>query len=213
MYLKNVFINRLYMSLESLRNVPRGQLYCCLSFLSNKDDNTVTTTGVRVGGVFETYDGACAHAKLIQEEDDRHHVFVGEVGKWLPYDPDPSSQQVQDSEYANEQLNTLMKGHKENMERARVFHEMRKTEKVIDNLNENMEHKNKQREEITAKLSKVKNMDEAKTLTSSLENLEAQIKKMETQLGECKTNEQSLQEELGKLGPGTKGGADNVVVE
>ena len=213
MYLKNVFINRLYMSLESLRNVPRGQLYCCLSFLSNKDDNTVTTTGVRVGGVFETYEGACAHAKLIQEEDDRHHVFVGEVGKWLPYDPDPNSQSVADSEYANEQLNTLMKGHKENMERARVFHEMRKTEKMIDNLNENMEHKNKQREEITAKLSKVKNMDEAKTLTTSLENLESQIKKIESQLGECKTNEQGLQEELGKLGPGTKGGAENVVVE
>ena len=191
------------MSLESLQNVPRGQLYCCLSFLSNKDDNTVTTTGVRVGGVFETYEGACAHAKLIQQEDDRHHVFVGEVGKWLPYDPDPSSQQVEDSEYANEQLNTLMKGHKENMERARVFHEMRKNESMMDNINENMEAKNKLREEVTSKLSKVKNMEEAKTLTTSLENLEEQIKGMQRKLEACKTNEQSLQEELGNLGPGT----------
>tara|TARA_Y100000389_G_C17180044_1_gene373514 strand:+ start:30 stop:638 length:609 start_codon:yes stop_codon:yes gene_type:complete len=191
------------MSLESLQNVPRGQLYCCLSFLSNKDNNTVTTSGVRVGGVFETYDGACAHAKLIQQEDDRHHVFVGEVGKWLPYDPDPSSQQVEDSEYANEQLNTLMKGHKENMERARVFHELRKNESMMDNINENMESKNKLREEVTTKLSNVKNMEEAKTLTTSLENLEEQIKGMQSKLESCKTNEQSLQEELGNLGPGT----------
>lgn len=197
------------MALETLQNVPRGQLYCCLSFLSNKDDNTVTTSGVRVGGVFETYDGACAHAKLIQQEDDRHHVFVGEVGKWLPYDPDPSSNHVEDSEYANEQLNTLMKGHKENMERARVFHEMRKNESMIDNLNENMENKNKLRDEITAKLSKVKNMDEAKTLTTSLENLEEQIKSMESKLESCKSNENALQEELGTLGPGTKNSEQN----
>ena len=204
------------MSLETLQNVPRGQLYCCLSFLSNKENDTITTSGVRVGGVFETYDGACAHAKLIQQEDDRHHVFVGEVGKWLPYDPDPSSQQVEDSEYANEQLNTLMKGHKENMERARVFHELRKNESMIDNLNENVNAKNKLREEVTAKLSKAKNMDEAKTLTTSLENLEEQIRNMESKLESCKTNEQSLQEELGSLSsnqpPGQQPSGDNLDV-
>ena len=187
------------MSLETLQNVPRGQLYCCLSFLTNKENEAITTSGVRVGGVFETYDGACAHAKLIQQEDDRHHVFVGEVGKWLPYDPDPSSQQVEDSEYANDQLNTLMKGHKENMERARVFHELRKNESMMDNINENVEAKNKLRDEVTEKLSKVKDMDEAKTLTTSLENLDDQIKNMQSKLTSCKTNEQSLQTELGTL--------------
>ena len=127
---------------EVLPMVPRGQSFVCLSFLSNKEDSSITTTGIRIGGVFETYEGACAHAKLIQEHDDRHHVFVGDVGKWLPYDPDPNSEKVNDSEYANEQLNTIMKGHKENMERARVFHEMRKTEKMVDNINENLESKN-----------------------------------------------------------------------
>lgn len=199
--------------LESLQNVPRGQLYVCLSFLNNKEDNTVTTTGVRVGGTFETYEGACAHAKLIQQEDDRHHVFVGEVGKWLPYDPDTSSDKVQDSEYANEQLNTLMKGHKQNMERARVFHEMRKTESMMDNLNENMESKNKLRDEITAKLSKAKNMDEAKTLTTSLENIEEQIKNMQSKLTDCKTNTESLQQELSELGGDSNNqGGDNVTV-
>ena len=199
--------------LESLQNVPRGQLYVCLSFLNNKEDNTVTTTGVRVGGTFETYGGACAHAKLIQQEDDRHHVFVGEVGKWLPYDPDTSSDKVQDSEYANEQLNTLMKGHKQNMERARVFHEMRKTESMMDNLNENMESKNKLRDEITAKLSKAKNMDEAKTLTTSLENIEEQIKNMQSKLTDCKTNNESLQQELSDLGGESNNqGGDNVTV-
>ena len=60
-----------------------------------------------------------------------------------------------------------MKGHKESMEKARIFHELRKTEKMMDNINENLDERNRTREEIT-KLSKVKNMNEAKTLTKSL---------------------------------------------
>ena len=187
-------------NLEVLPNVPRGQHYACLSFLSDKENSQLTTTGVRVGGVFETYEAACSHAKSIQELDDRHHVFVGEVGKWLPYDPNPNSKEVEDSEYANEQLNTLMKGHKDNMEKAKVFHEMRKTEKMVDNLNENMENKVSLKQELTNKLSKVKDMDEAKTLTTSLENVEEQIKKMEEKLKVCKTSEESLQKELVELG-------------
>ena len=61
-----------------------------------------------------------------------------------------------------------MKGHKENMEKARIYHELRKTEKIMDNLNENLEERSRTREELTKKLSKVKNMNEAQTLTKSL---------------------------------------------
>jgi hypothetical protein len=185
---------------EVLPMVPRGQTYVCMSFLSNKDDSSITTTGIRIGGVFETYEGACAHAKLIQEHDDRHHVFVGDVGKWLPYDPDPNSDNVNDSEYANEQLNTIMKGHKDNMEKARVFHEMRKTEKMVENINNNLESKNTLKNEITDKLSKVKSMDEAKTLTTSLDSIDEQIKKMEEKLESCQDNNTTLKKELDNLG-------------
>ena len=185
---------------EVLPMVPRGQSYVCMSFLSDKEDTSMTTTGIRIGGVFETYEGACAHAKLIQEHDDRHHVFVGDVGKWLPYNPDPNSTNVNDSEYANEQLNTIMKGHKDNMNKAKVFHEMRKTEKIVDNLNENLESKNNLKNEITEKLSKVKSMDEAKTLTTSLDNIDEQIKKMEEKLESCQENNTNLKKELSDLG-------------
>lgn len=185
---------------EILDLVPRGQLYACLSFLNNKEDTAITTTGIRVGGVFDTYDSACAHAKKIQERDDKHHVFVGEVGKWLPYDPETGSEIAGDSEYANEQLNKIMKGHKDNMEKARVFHELRKTEKMSDNINSNIDSKSKLKEEITEKLSKVKSMDEAKTLTTSLENIEDQIKEMNNKLKECQENDSNLKKELSNLG-------------
>lgn len=186
--------------LGELPMVPRDQRYVCLSFLVNKDGDTSRTTGVRCGGSFETYEQACAQAKKIQEYDDRHHVFVGETGKWLPYNPDPNSDTFKDVEYANEQLNSLMKGHKDNMEKARLFHEMRKTDKMMDNLNENLEERNKSREELVKKLSKAKNMEEAKTLTKGLETLEEQIKQMEGRLNDCKTNREQLQKDLVNMG-------------
>jgi hypothetical protein len=44
---------------------------------------------------------------------------VGEVGKWLPWDPEPS--QVGEQEYAEEKLNTLMKKYKENEDSREMF--------------------------------------------------------------------------------------------
>ena len=40
------------------------------------------------------------------------------MGKWLPFDPSPDSEKSGDSEYANEQLNSLMKGYKKNQEKS-----------------------------------------------------------------------------------------------
>jgi hypothetical protein len=42
------------------------------------------------------------------------------VGKWLPWDPSPSA--IPDQEYAEDQLNTLMKKYKENEEARELFH-------------------------------------------------------------------------------------------
>ena len=54
-------------------------------------------------------------------------VFVGQVGYWLPWDP--SSLEVQDQEYTNTELNTLMKKYKENKEQHDEVFEKQKEEK------------------------------------------------------------------------------------
>ena len=149
--------------LNSLPNLPSNMKYVCLSFLTDKE-NKLTITGIRFGGAFDTYEEACKQAKEIQSLDPYHNVFVGEGGKWLPFDPDPNSESVKDSEYANEKLNEIMKGHKDNQDRAKVFHEMRKNEKVIDNINENIEHTQKSKIELSKKLSKAKTEGEIKTI-------------------------------------------------
>jgi hypothetical protein len=58
-------------------------------------------------------------SKKLQRSDTTHNIFLGEVGKWLPWDPNPH--QVQDQEYAEDQLNTLMKRYKDNEEARAEF--------------------------------------------------------------------------------------------
>ena len=53
-----------------------------------------------------------ARAKTLQKLDSAFNVYVAQVGFWLPWDPEPS--EVADQEYADEQLNQLMKKYKEN---------------------------------------------------------------------------------------------------
>lgn len=180
--------------LNTLSNLPDNQKFICLSFLTNKDvpTNKSTITGIRFGGAYDTYEEACAQAKAIQQLDQYHNVFVGEGGKWLPFDPNPNSEAVKDSEYSNEQLNELMKGHKETQEKAKIFHEIRKNEKMIENINDNLVQKQINKDEVTLKLTKAQNEDEMKTLATSLESIDEQIKKMELKKKELQDSEDSL---------------------
>ena len=79
--------------------------------------------GLKIRGVYASNEEAVARSKKLQRNDTLHNIFVGEVGKWLPWDPAPS--EVADQEYAEEKLNTLMKKYKEN-EDAREQYEREK---------------------------------------------------------------------------------------
>jgi predicted nucleic acid-binding Zn-ribbon protein len=92
-----------------------------------------------------------------------------------------------------------MKGHEESQKNAKLFHELRKTDKMIENINENIDAHNKNKEELTSKLSKVKSVDEAKTITSYLDNIDSQIKKLEERLKECSTNKETLENQTAGL--------------
>lgn len=78
-----------------------------------------TVRGMKVRGVYNSREEAVARSKKLQRTDTIHNIFVGEVGKWLPWDPEPS--QVGEQEYAEEKLNTLMKKYKENEDSREMF--------------------------------------------------------------------------------------------
>lgn len=84
-----------------------------------KNNFQTTIRGLKVRGVTGTHGEAVAMSKKLQRNDPIHNIFLGEVGKWLPWDPKPH--QVQEQEYAEDQLNSLMKGYKSNEEARQLF--------------------------------------------------------------------------------------------
>lgn len=85
-----------------------------------KNNFRTSVRGLKVRGTYGSYEEAAARAKKLQGVDPLFNIYVAEVGKWLPWDPKPS--QVQDQEYAEDQLNTLMKAYKQNEEAREQFY-------------------------------------------------------------------------------------------
>jgi len=92
------------------------------------NDFRTSVRGLKVRGVVRDEREAQARVKKLQAHDKIHNIFLAEVGKWTPWDPSPSN--VADQEYAQEELNTLMKKYKENEQtREQFFEEQRKAKK------------------------------------------------------------------------------------
>lgn len=84
-----------------------------------KNEFRTSIRGLKIRGVYASNEEAVARSKKLQRNDTLHNIFVGEVGKWLPWDPAPAD--VADQEYAEEKLNTLMKKYKENEDAREAF--------------------------------------------------------------------------------------------
>jgi hypothetical protein len=93
----------------------------------SENDFKTTVRGVKVRGVVRDEREAQLRVKKLQANDRIHNIFMAEVGKWTPWDPSPH--QVQDQEYAQEELNTLMKKYKENEQSKDQFFEEQKKNK------------------------------------------------------------------------------------
>lgn len=84
-----------------------------------KNDFRTTVRGIKVRGSYNSKEEAVARSKKLQRMDPLHNIYVADVGKWLPWDPEPS--EISEQEYAEEKLNTLMKKYKENEEARDMF--------------------------------------------------------------------------------------------
>jgi hypothetical protein len=89
-----------------------------------------TVHGLKVRGVYSTHEQAVARAKALHKKDPYFHVFVADVGEWLPWDPNPDH--VADAEYSNDELNKLMKKYRENQAEKDAFFEEVKRQKLAD---------------------------------------------------------------------------------
>lgn len=87
------------------------------------NDCRTTIRGIKVRGAFASVKEAELKAKKLQGRDKYHNIFMAEMGKWTPWDP--STSEVTNQEYQNEQLNSLMKKYKENEDNRELFFEER----------------------------------------------------------------------------------------
>jgi hypothetical protein len=86
-------------------------------------------SALKIRGVYQTQNEAKSKAQRLQRTDPNFHIFVADVGKWLPLFPSIESQ-VENQEYAEEQLNQIIKEYVKNKEEKDVLYEKEKAEKI-----------------------------------------------------------------------------------
>lgn len=110
-----------------------GQKFVCLSILTAKSikdmsGNSIESynhaKGIKIRGVYDSMEEAQRRCQQIRAFDPHFNVFVGEVGKWLPWDDD--AEKAEDAVYAESKLNDIMRGYKEQQKKAREYNEYRK---------------------------------------------------------------------------------------
>jgi hypothetical protein len=99
----------------------------------DKQNNFHTSVrGVKVRGVFDTKREADVRASVLQRQDPLFDVFVGQIGYWCPWDPNPTK--IADIEYLNTDLNKLVKEYKSNEAKKDQFYQEQKTQRTKDAL-------------------------------------------------------------------------------
>lgn len=99
----------------------------------DKTNNFRTSVrGVKVRGTFDTKREADIRSAVLQRQDPLFDVFVGQVGYWCPWDPNP--QKIADIEYMNADLNKLVKEYKNNEAKKDLFYQEQKTQRQKDAL-------------------------------------------------------------------------------
>lgn len=132
----NTFIQK---SREDINKTKIAEAYDDFMFQNKKkledefyaqNEFRTSVRGMKVRGVFGNPKEAELKAKKLQQKDKYHNIFIGDVGKWLPWDPQPH--EVGEQEYAQDQLNTLMRKYKENEDnREKYFEERTKGAKKV----------------------------------------------------------------------------------
>jgi hypothetical protein len=95
--------------------------------------------GVKVRRVFANLEECQTYAKVLQRKYPRDNLYIGKVGCWLPWDP--SEHMMPEVEYAEKELNELMRKYKENEVNRDIFFEEEKAAKIEAQKKENAERR------------------------------------------------------------------------
>ena len=128
-FLKDLFDNN---NLEDLKNLDSNDFIQKFDDFNykNKDnmnqefseanDHVTNIRGLKVRGVYDSQKEANIRAKVLQRMDNNFNVFVGQIGYWLPWDPEPDN--IEGQEYLESELNNLMHEYRKNQEQKDLFY-------------------------------------------------------------------------------------------
>ena len=170
---------------------------------SNKEDYSTDNNilGLKIRGGFSNLEDARKHAKKLSDIDPYHHIYVTEGGKWCAFvmKESDTNNYVEQTEYANDQLNEMMKKYNDNQDKAKVYHEYRKNQMITKNLNENLQNREEMLEKTKKELDECTDTTAKQTLTEKLSLLDDQINKMLERKAELQEKETNMSKTL-KLG-------------
>ena len=118
------------------------------SLFTEKVQFQTNVRGVKVRRVFADLQEAQMYAKVLQRRYPRDNLYVGKVGAWLPWDP--SEHMMPEVEYAEKELNELMRKYKENETNREIFFEEEKAVKIEKQKKENAERNRKTIQDLAA---------------------------------------------------------------
>jgi hypothetical protein len=104
--------------------------------------------GVKVRRCFPTVEETQMFAKVLQRKYPKDNLFIGKVGCWLPWDP--SEHLMPEVEYAERELNELMRKYKENEVNKELFFAEQREDSIKKQKEEN-ERRRKANEEEKAR--------------------------------------------------------------
>lgn len=91
-----------------------------------QNDFQTSVRGLKIRGVYNTYKEAQIRSQVLQRMDRSFNVFIGQVGYWLPWNPE--ADKIDEQEYMEDDLNKLMKEYKKNEIKRDIFYDEQKRE-------------------------------------------------------------------------------------
>jgi hypothetical protein len=115
---------------------------------SEKVEFQTSVRGVKVRRIFANLEECQTYAKVMQRRYPNDNLYIGKVGAWLPWDP--SENLMPEVEYAEKELNEMMRRYKENEVNREIFFEEEKAQRIEAQKKENEARRKKNLEDAKA---------------------------------------------------------------
>jgi hypothetical protein len=129
------------------------------------EDFRTTVRGFKARGNYATQREAEVRAKVLQRLYKNDNIFVGPIGYWCPWDPNP--ERIENQEYLEPELNTLMQKYKDNSTKRDMFYQQQKDDQIRAKSEERIN-----REKELKEIKELKQTDNSQNIVNTMNTLE-----------------------------------------